>query len=74
MFDISPIKNRKEKEKLLIEIIEKLSISQTEKDIYTLSLGILEEPAFDEFFIKIMSQFQSTSVHTSITPLSSNLL
>lgn len=48
--------SRKEKEIFLKEIIQKLSITQPEKDIYFICIEILEEDAFENFFIKIMNQ------------------
>ena len=48
--------SRKEKEIFLKEIIQKLRISQPEKDIYILCIEVLDDTAFESFFIKIQEQ------------------
>ena len=48
--------SRKEKEIFLKEIIQKLSITQPEKDIYFICIEILEEDAFENFFEKISNK------------------
>lgn len=51
--------SRKEKEIFLKEIIQKLSITQPEKDIYFICIEILEEDAFEIFFAKVTNQIPS---------------
>ena len=76
MINSSIFQSRKEKEQFLKEVIKKLSISETEKELYLISLEILEEKDFNTFFDKIHSQLSSedTTEKNSIAPLSSNLL
>jgi hypothetical protein len=50
---ISPSSSRKEKENFLKEVIQSLSISQSEKDLYSLCIEVLEGADFDVFFQKI---------------------
>jgi hypothetical protein len=67
---------RKEKEDFLKKIIKKLSISETEKELYTISLEILEERDFNNFFTTIVSQIneESEGQKNTIAPLTSTLL
>jgi hypothetical protein len=64
---------RSEKEIFLKEIIKKLSISDIEKDIYIMSIEILEDFDFEEFYKKITSQIGARSPG-SIAPLTSSLM
>jgi hypothetical protein len=76
MIDTSIFQSRKEKEAFLKEVIIKLSISQTEKEIYAISIEILEDKDFSMFFDTIVSQIpddSNSSIHT-IAPLTSTLL
>lgn len=76
MMDTSIFQSRKEKETFLKEVITKLSISQTEKEIYSISIEILEDKDFFIFFDNIVSQIpdeNTPSIHT-IAPLTSTLL
>lgn len=57
MFGTSFFSSRSDKEVILIEIIRKLSISESEKELYILSLEILDSKDFDIFYNKITSQF-----------------
>lgn len=50
------INSRDEKQKTLKGVIEALSITQEEKDIYIISLDILSDRDFNLFFEKIMQQ------------------
>lgn len=54
--DFPVLHSRKEKEIFLKEIIKTLHVSETEKEIYTICLEILEEDAFQIFYIKILQQ------------------
>lgn len=74
--DFSIYKTRKEKELFLKEVLQKLSISHVEMEIYILSLEVLEEEDLDIFFQKITQQFHEISQEnvSSIAPLTSNLL
>lgn len=76
MFGTSFFSSRSDKEVTLIEIIRKLSISDSEKDLYILSLGILDDMDFDNFYQKITSQFylKNNSLHTTIEPLTTTLI
>jgi hypothetical protein len=73
MEENTKIKTRKEKEKILQEIISKLSISSIEQDIYILSLEVLEDDGFDDFYQKITQQIEFRDLN-SIAPLSSTLM
>jgi hypothetical protein len=64
--------SREEKNILLIEIIQKLNISQEEKELYILSLNILDEEDFTIFYTKITEQIH-TNIY-SIAPLSPQLI
>ncbi len=76
MFGTSFFSSRSDKEIILIEIIRKLSISESEKDIYILSLEILDAVDFDNFYQKITSQFhlKNNMGHTTIEPFTTTLI
>ncbi|GAB0175269.1 MAG: hypothetical protein HHAS10_11480 [Candidatus Altimarinota bacterium] len=76
MIDTSIFQSRKEKELFLKEVIGKLSISETEKEIYSISLEILEDNDFMVFFEKIISQIENEANlgKNRIAPLTSTLL
>lgn len=75
MFGNAFFTSRNHKETLLKEIIQKLSISEWEKDLYTLSIEVLDNTDFDSFYQKITSQFQiNKQYNTSIEPLSATLI
>lgn len=74
MFWFSIFKSRKEKEMVLIEIIKKLNISDLEKEMYTLSLEVLDDGSFHAFFIKITSQTSLYNEKQTIEPLTWNLI
>jgi hypothetical protein len=48
--------SRKEKELFLKTLISKLHITEPEKDIYSICIEVLEDDAFDSFFLKIAHQ------------------
>ena len=64
--------SREEKNTLLIEIIKKLNISREEKDLYILSLEILDESDFIVFYNNITEQIHENTY--SIAPLSPQLI
>lgn len=74
MFGSAFLTSRNHKEVLLKEIIRKLSITEWEKDLYILSLEVLDDTDFHEFYQKITSQFQIKTENTTIEPLSTNLI
>jgi hypothetical protein len=67
---------RKKKEKFLQEVIKNLRIEDEEKDIYFLSLEVLEEDEFNTFYEKIRVQIDTNdfTTHSRIEPFSSKLL
>lgn len=64
--------SREEKNILLTEIIKKLNISREEKDLYILSLEILDESDFSVFYDNITKQIHENTY--SIAPLSPQLI
>jgi hypothetical protein len=64
--------SREEKNTLLIEIIKKLNISREEKDLYILSIEILDEQDFSKFYENITKQIHENTY--SIAPLSPQLI
>ena len=64
--------SREEKNTLLIEIIKKLNISWEEKDLYILSLEILDDTDFTSFYDNITKQIHTNTY--SIAPLSPQLI
>lgn len=76
MIDTSIFQSRKEKETFLREIITKLSISETEKEIYKISIEILDDTDFLKFFERITSQIptENNPRINTIAPLTSTLL
>jgi hypothetical protein len=76
MFGTQFFSSRSQKEGLLTEIIQKLSISESEKELYILSIGILDEWDFDIFYENITSQFRwkNNPEHASIEPLTAILI
>lgn len=63
--DVPLFQSRSEKEIFLKEIIQKLNITEPEKDIYSICIEVLEERDFEAFFDKIFSQLHdpNTSIH-----------
>jgi hypothetical protein len=76
MFGTSFFTSRSEKETLLKEILKKLSISESERELYILSLEILDHEDFENFYKKITSQFEKrdNSQYTTIEPLTTTLI
>jgi hypothetical protein len=70
------INSRDEKQKTLKGVIEALSITQEEKDIYIISLDILSDRDFNLFFEKIMQQIPHWTLQKEyrIAPLTSNII
>lgn len=64
--------SREEKSVILIEIIKKLNISREEKDLYILSIEILDEQDFSQFYENITKQIHENTY--SIAPLSPQLI
>jgi hypothetical protein len=64
--------SRQEKNLILSEIIKKLHISQEEKELYLLSIGILDDHEFQEFYTKIVNQVNGR--YSSIEPFSTQLI
>lgn len=56
MFSKEVFSSRESKHTFLREVIEKLSIHTEEKELYFLSLEVLEEREFNNFFEQIYSQ------------------
>ncbi len=63
--DFPVVHSRKEKEILMKEIIQKLNITEPEKDIYTICLEVLEDDAFELFFGKILLQINKSTENIS---------
>ncbi len=74
------ISSRKDKETFLITILEKLNIDKNERDLYILSLEILDENEFTLFFDKIIEQvtqdwlIDNEIERKKIAPFSTNIL
>ena len=68
--------SRKDKEIFLREIIQKLTISASEKEIYSLCIEVLNDSWFENFFQKIYTQVQSSKIpeYTTIEPLTATLI
>lgn len=76
MFGFHIFTSRKEKEILLIWIIKNLKIAELEKEMYTLSLEVLDDTNFESFFHTITSQISGDvfSKKQTIEPLTWNLI
>lgn len=78
MFLFSLFESRKDKELLLIWIIKNLKISDLEKEMYILSLEVLDNQSFKSFFYTITSQVSEEKfwkqIKQTIEPLSWNLI
>ncbi len=74
------ISSRKDKENLLTQILTKINIDQSERDLYIISLEILNEDEFNIFFEKIFTQvMQDWKINNEIekkklAPFSANIL
>lgn len=64
--------SREEKNILLIEILQKLNISEEEKELYILSLSLLDEKDFLDFYENIQLQISTNT--SSIAPFSTQLI
>jgi len=64
--------SREEKNILLIEILQKLRISEEEKELYILSLSLLDEKDFLDFYENIQLQISTNT--SSIAPFSTQLI
>ena len=76
MFDIWFLTSRSTKEALLKEILQKISITDPEKDMYILSFEILEDEDFEKFYTNITSQFniRNTSNYITLEPLTATFI
>lgn len=70
------LESRGEKSKTLQKVIESLNIWVEEKDLYVLSLEILNDTDFNHFFNTLMTQIGSSSnkSNISIEPLTSQII
>lgn len=71
------LETRGEKSETLKQVIDSLSIGPEEKDLYILSLDILNDHDFSLFFSAIMSQISTHQNNTreySIEPLTSQII
>jgi hypothetical protein len=74
------ISSRKDKETFLITILEKLNIDENERDLYILSIEILDDNEFTIFFDRIVEQvtenwFVNNEIERKkIAPFSTNIL
>lgn len=64
--------SREEKNTVLLQIISKLHISEEEKELYKLSLEILDDENFWIFYEKMKSQFKQETI--TIAPFTSQLI
>ncbi len=64
--------SREQKNIFLKEIINKLNISEEEKELYILALEILDDTDFTLFYEKIQSQIHENT--STIVPFSSQLI
>lgn len=75
MTSIESFQTRDEKVFFLKNIISKLNISPSEKEIYLLCIDVLDESAFNNFFIKMFSQISEWNIRKqSIEPFTSTLI
>jgi hypothetical protein len=70
------LETRSEKSKTLQRVIESLSIWIEEKDLYIVSLDILNDTDFNHFFNTMMIQINNPTSNTriSIEPLTSQII
>jgi hypothetical protein len=64
--------SRREKVILISEIIGKLNISEEEKELYKLSITVLEDNDFEIFYNKIKNQINANP--STIMPFSNQLI
>ncbi len=73
------LETRDEKAEILKKVINALNIWPEEKDLYLISLGILNDQDFTVFFNTIMSQISNSNTEKSkkffrIEPLTSQII
>lgn len=69
------LETRYEKSQTLLKVIESLSIWKEEKDLYIVSLEILNDSDFNQFFNTLMNQVKnSTTNKNSIEPFTSQII
>ncbi len=70
------VESRDEKSKILKRVIASLKIWPEEKDLYIISIDILNNKDFSIFFDKIMTQINNTNNirEYSIEPLTSKII
>ena len=74
------LRTRKQKYTFLSEVLSKIQIDQNERDLYILSLELLSDEAFEDFYTKISGQIFTNGeldpeLHKkTIAPLSSNII
>ena len=66
------ISTREQKKQVLSDIIKKLNISDEEKELYILSIGVLDDSDFQNFYDKILEQIEKQP--SSIIPFSTQLI
>lgn len=66
------ISSREQKNITLSEIIKKLNISDEEKELYILSMSVLDDSDFERFYQKIVVQIEQKP--SSILPFSTQLI
>jgi hypothetical protein len=74
------LRTRKQKYTFLSEVFSKIQIDKSERDLYILSLELLSDASFEDFYNKIHSQIFTDGTldpelhKKSIEPLSSNII
>lgn len=72
------LNSRQEEKEILQKIIHSLNISQEEKEIYLISIDILDDVSFDSFFQKIIKQIDIKKLDTNqkynIEPFTSQII
>lgn len=62
--------SREEQREVLIKLIESLSISKEEKDLYLFSMDILDDADFLAFFEKITQEvYNHSNINLSFVPI-----
>lgn len=70
------LETRYEKSQTLLRVIESLSIWTEEKDLYIVSLEILNDTDFNHFFNTLMNQVKNSATNSknSIEPFTSQII